>query len=105
MKLFITVVFLVIGKAFFGQETIKQKFIIECISKFKKDYPMVKKKNVVSKEIELDKSYVKFKDKGLHNISVLVFGSKKRFMATFNWDLKYCFINIPRLNMLLKKVL
>ena len=49
-----------------------------CISKFENDYPIVKRKNVVSKEIELDKSYVKFKDTGLKNVTVLFFGSKKK---------------------------
>lgn len=78
MKLFVTVVLLVFSKASIGQETLKQKFINECISKFENDYPMVKRKNVVSKEIELDKSYVKFKDTGLKNVTVLFFGSKKK---------------------------
>jgi len=88
MKLFISLIFLVIGNALIGQETIKQKFINECISKFKNDYPMVKKKNFVSKEIELDKSYIKFKDKGLKNVTVLIFGSKKKIHGNIQLGFK-----------------
>lgn len=77
MKLFVTLSLLVISNTLISQETIKKKFIEECINKFQNNYPTIKKKNIASNEIEKDKSYTKFKDKGLRNVTVMIFNSKK----------------------------
>ncbi|CAN5400682.1 hypothetical protein BH11BAC3_BH11BAC3_45150 [soil metagenome] len=71
-------VFLAVSNTLMSQETIRQKFINEYISMFQKEYPGIERKNLIGKEVEQDKSYIKFKNKGLENVTVLIFNSKKK---------------------------